>query len=203
MSNEDSVASVFEVDVAGHVMTVESEDGIHRCIRFGKPDSNMMSFRLITYPGGLTYTGDMGTYVFERTHDMFRFFRGRRINPDYWVQKCEAGEVREPSIKSMLDTIGLYVNEFAESYDLDEEAEAALLDEVRDDSVVNSIDAFIEWASSYRLDVDTPHGVETFDLPDIWEHTLTEYTYRFIWCLHAIVWGISVYDAMEAGGSDG
>lgn len=51
------------------------EDGIYRHIRFRQPGTMCMHFDLITWPGYLCYTGDMGTYVFTRLADMFEFFR--------------------------------------------------------------------------------------------------------------------------------
>ena len=39
----------------------------------------------------LFYTGDMGTFVFGQTiTNIFKFFQGDWINPDYWKEKCEA-----------------------------------------------------------------------------------------------------------------
>ena len=61
------------------------DNGVHRHIRFKKPGTMCMYFDLITYPGGLLYTGDMGTYVFVRLQDMFEFFR--TSNQDGWVKE--------------------------------------------------------------------------------------------------------------------
>lgn len=90
----------FERDVAAHQMTVLHEEGVYRHIRFGRPDSSSMHFDLITYPGYLVYSGDMGCYVFSRLRDMFEFFRTDRldtkdpsklhINRGYWSEKLEA-----------------------------------------------------------------------------------------------------------------
>ena len=68
----------FLRDVAEHTMTVIREDGVSRHIRFAKPGTSCMHFDLITWPGYLCYTGDMGTYVFQRLTDMFEFFRTDR-----------------------------------------------------------------------------------------------------------------------------
>lgn len=39
----------------------------------------------------LYYTGDFGTYVFGETIcNIFNFFKGERINKEYWKEKCEA-----------------------------------------------------------------------------------------------------------------
>lgn len=75
----------FLKDIAEHEMQVIMDNGVHRHIRFKKPGTMCMYFDLITYPGGLLYTGDMGTYVFVRLQDMFEFFR---TSPqDSWVKE--------------------------------------------------------------------------------------------------------------------
>jgi hypothetical protein len=33
---------------------------------------------------------------------------------------------------------------------------------------------------------------------DAWERSFDEYTFRFIWCLYAIVWTIREYDSLRA-----
>ena len=87
----------FLRDVAGHQMTVVRDDGIYRHVRFKKPDTICMHFDLITWPGYLCYTGDMGTYVFSRLRDMFDFFRRTKssdlfaLDHHYWAEKVEAG----------------------------------------------------------------------------------------------------------------
>lgn len=87
----------FERDIAEHQMRIIREDGVYRHIRFGQPGTRCMSFELITWPGNLCYTGDMGTYVFERTTDMFEFFRRGdhnrySIDMRYWAEKVTAGD---------------------------------------------------------------------------------------------------------------
>lgn len=94
----------FLRDVAKHEMTVIRDDGVHRHIRFKQPDSGMMFFDLITWPGFLCYCGDMGTYVFQRTQDMFGFFRknGRLdgIDRRYWPKRS-----RRPTAPELKSTV--------------------------------------------------------------------------------------------------
>lgn len=66
----------FLKDVAGHQMTVVSENGVHRHVRFKKPSTGNMHFDLITWPGYLAYSGDMAAQEFESS-DGFRF-------TDFW-----------------------------------------------------------------------------------------------------------------------
>lgn len=96
MRDTDTVQR-FESDIAEHQMTIIREDGVYRHIRFGQPGTRCMSFELITWPGNLCYTGDMGTYVFERTTDMFEFFRRPEhcrysVDMRYWAEKVTAGD---------------------------------------------------------------------------------------------------------------
>lgn len=91
----------FLEDVASHKLTVLLDDGLYRHIRLSKPGSGDQRFDLLTWPGHLCYTGDMGTFVFQRLDDMFEFFRTDRdyaksrgrelgINLGYWAQKLIA-----------------------------------------------------------------------------------------------------------------
>ncbi|RYG95492.1 MAG: hypothetical protein EON58_14030 [Alphaproteobacteria bacterium] len=36
---------------------------------------------------------------------------------------------------------------------------------------------------------------------DFWEHTLTDYTFHFMWCCNAIQWAIQQYDASKVSPS--
>jgi hypothetical protein len=93
----------FKKDVEKHVMTVIRDDGVYRHLRFQTPGSYCMGFDIVTWPGYLAYTGDMGAYVFTRLEDMFQFFRcaeGRnqyRIDLRYWAEKCECGGAADRS----------------------------------------------------------------------------------------------------------
>jgi hypothetical protein len=103
MSTETEVAARFAADVAQHQMTTLHDDGLYRHLRFmrvapspktSKPErSSSYWFELVTWPGSLTVNGDCGSFTFSRTEDMFEFFRGGRINPQYWAEKVR-GETR-------------------------------------------------------------------------------------------------------------
>jgi hypothetical protein len=82
-------------------MKVHRDDGIYRHLKFSRNGSNSYRFDLVTWPGYLSVTGDMGTWTFGRIADMFDFhgqpFRAARkflINPGYWSEKFEAGAGR-------------------------------------------------------------------------------------------------------------
>ena len=56
----------FKRDIAEHAVTVIRNDGVNRHIRLSKPGTGCYHFDLVTWPGILCYTGDMGTFVFQR-----------------------------------------------------------------------------------------------------------------------------------------
>jgi hypothetical protein len=186
----------FLKDVDKHQMTVLRDDGVHRHVRFRKPDSVNMAFELITWPGHLCYSGDMGTYVFRRLHDMFEFFRTDRlrqkydgrtliINLDYWSQKCIsvdcAGGIEEYSA----DKFRQRITEI-----LDENGASAELRQAVEDEVLSCAD--YSETEAYRAAEEFEHN--GFRFTDFWEVDLKEYSYRFVWCCYALAWGIQQYD---------
>lgn len=199
----------FLKDVAQHAMTVIRDDGLYRHLRFKAPSDYNMYFDLLTYPGGLLYRGDMGTFVFERLTDMFEFFRtgGARINPSYWSEKltaanrcrqnpveefCEARferEIKEHLLRWVRDN----------EYHTTREQRRELWDTVMDEVIGAEGDD-----GGHRKQIaanDFHHRVypgETFRFHDIWEHDFTEYTHGFLWCCYALVWGIQQYDLAKA-----
>lgn len=88
------VADRFARETKNHTMTVLRDDGLYRHLRFKAPDNGFYWFDLITWPGYLTFVGDGEGYVFTRIEDMFGFFRGSRINPQYWAEKVVDGRGR-------------------------------------------------------------------------------------------------------------
>ena len=103
MSTPDPIAERFARETAKHRMTVLHDDGLYRHLRFTemhlcndaewRTTNGFYWFDLITWPGSLTINGDCGTYTFSRITDMFEFFRGYGINPQYWAEKVQ-GETR-------------------------------------------------------------------------------------------------------------
>ncbi|SQC93443.1 Uncharacterised protein [Cedecea neteri] len=102
MSKRRDILTCFLRDVALHTLQIHRDDGLYRHLRFKRPGTNAYYFDIVTWPGYLTITGDMGTWTFSRVSDMFNFFMdshfGHRasfvINPGYWSEKFEAGAGR-------------------------------------------------------------------------------------------------------------
>ncbi|MYM81136.1 hypothetical protein GTP44_04075 [Duganella sp. FT50W] len=211
----------FLRDVADHKMIVIRDEGVNRHIRFKESSTNNQYFDLITWPGHLCYTGDMGTYVFQRTEDMFSFFRtdrdynrqrGRRIaiNPHYWTEKLiavhggrDGGKAMEYDEAQFRRVINQYRVDWmrgakAEGL-LDADGRRALWEAV-DDEVFGALeDGGVDralWAAhefSYR-DGDSTGSRDSWHFEELWEHRMKDYTFGMVWCLYALAWGIEQYD---------
>lgn len=213
----------FLRDVAQHEMIVIRDDGVNRHIRFKEPGTINQFFDLITWPGHLCYTGDMGTYVFQRTNDMFGFFRkgGRLdcIDHHYWAEKIQAADregVRKFSHPKFQEMVRSWVTDHEESYRPDEDdtdavaqhaaAYAELRSEV-DSEVANADD---NSTRCYDAAIDFRHNGDAwqefhgpgaeFEFSDVWDgfdFATSDYTFRFLWCCYALAWGIEKYDAAK------
>ena len=189
------VKNRFLDDVKEHQMTIIRNNGIDRHIRFRKQNTICYGFELITWDGHLCVTGDCGTYVFSRVKDMFSFFSNDKkelfINPHYWGEKllsvdktCGYKEYSQECFESS-------IRSYFDAWEFENENQQ---NEVWWDIKINVLphgcdgetrayDAANEYKSEYG-----------HEFSDFWECDLQDYTYHFIWCLYAIVWGIEKYD---------
>jgi hypothetical protein len=207
MTREICTKETFLRNVEKHQMSVLRDDGVYRHIRFAKPNDSDMYFDLITYPDGLLFTGDMGTYVFERKHDMFVFFRNGGypraerpdwdIKPGYWSEKlqavCRQGPgYEEFSAEAFEARVLQYVNDYVNDLDCEdeerEEKRAEIIESLHD--VLWDIDGKPEAVAYWQLS-ETEHS-EIF--ADFHEARCTEYAFHYLWGCYAIVWGIELYD---------
>jgi hypothetical protein len=222
---ETGALTHFENDTTDHQMTVLHDDGLYRHLRFKKSGTGMYWFDIVTWPGALTINGDMGTYTFSRDSDMFEFFRaGSRygINPDYWAEKIRCGQsasrdhVKEYSEDAFREHVAHHLDAVFDGY-LDDLADndgrelwPGLADELTDRLVENDDTYYEDGARQALADFEytvTGHGgVQTgrsgrriFTFDDTWEWDLRDYAYPYLWCCHAILWGIRQYDASRVG----
>lgn len=88
LTNEIRAENIAARFFADHRMTVLNDDGLYRHLRFANPKFHEYHFDLVTWPGHLAISGDIGANVFAREEDMIGFFAGAtRINPSYWSEK--------------------------------------------------------------------------------------------------------------------
>jgi hypothetical protein len=182
----------FAEATAGHQMQVLHDDGLYRHLRFRNPDRGEYWYDLITAPGTLTITGDMGDFLFRRVEDMFDFF-GRNsttINGHYWAQKVVAGITEE------FDADLYKQNLTQEFFDVIDSLSHADRDDLWSDiewlllsagSTESAYQAMSDWSDS------------RMPLEDSFETPVTSLSTTFLWCCWAIVAGISRYsDAKKA-----
>lgn len=201
----------FMKDVSSHEISILKDDGLYRHVRFQKPGTRIMQFDLITWPGYLCYCGDMGEFVFTRTADMFSFFRKpdahSGVDLQYWAEKCLAVDKCDGTKKYDPDKARQVIFEWMESWMNDQELEEgeeegsiivpAGLYEVRD-AVIDDILSRVDDGEYELRDAIRNFECNGFQFHDFWEADLTEYTYRFVWCCYALVWGIAQYDKAKA-----
>lgn len=205
MKDEKKVLNQFIRNVVAHSLSVVRDDGVYRHLRFQRPGTNSYYFDLVTWPGYLTVTGDMGTWTFSRTEDMFEFFTsahfGKResfqINPGYWSEKFEAGtghghhetpcyEFDEDSFDECLQE---WLTAYLEGCDDEDDAQQAKesIEELTGNGYRTEQDAF------YALkDACFPRNVSTYEIAEGMGQTMT-YSFHYLWICYAIVWGIERY----------
>jgi hypothetical protein len=190
----------FLKDVAQHKMEVLRDDGVYRHLRFKRPGSNNYYFNLVTWPGHLAISGDGGDFMFTRSHDMFRFFRPDDwekqkgdffINPGYWGEKCVARD-RGGMDEYRPETFKAQIADWCAD---DEEMTPELWNEIVSNVIRRADDGYHD-AVQAAMDFEDEDGHCYFQ--DFWERDCTEWTYTYLWCLYAIVWGIFQYDLEKA-----
>ncbi|MBN7120300.1 hypothetical protein BSU01_01020 [Erwinia billingiae] len=195
----------FIRDVSTHKVEVLREDGLYRHLRFARPKTNAYYFDIVTWPGYLVVTGDMGTWTFSRITDMFEFFTDKhfgrqdsfQINPGYWSEKFESGagggrydtpcyEFDERAFEQRLKAwLVEYLADCEDDYDR-EQAEDAVDNLVRE-GFQNA------WMAGQALnDADFPRDVNSWDILE-GMGSLQTYSHHYLWICYAIVWGIERY----------
>lgn len=189
----------FAGDTAQHQMIVLHDDGLYRHVRFAAPDHGFYWFDLVAWPGNLVINGDMEqTFAFSRTEDMFEFFRGSRINPGYWAEKLRAPRpdaVKEYSEDRFRERVLAEITDMAEAGEVPDGLTEAIRREVLENEGIGSEDLACAVLRDFEF--------EGFEFADVWEWDLTDWSYQFLWCCHAIRWGVSQYDAAKAGEAAG
>ena len=186
---------IFLNDIKEHQMIIKRDDNIGRHLSFRKPGTGCLSFDLVTWPGHLCYTGDMGTYVFKRLPDMFEFFRTKSneageisINSSYWAEKCIAIDHVAGITEYSKDKYRACIIATLDSDEVWPELRQAV-----ENGILNNIPD-----NEYEArEVINNFEYEGFTFQDFWERNLNEYTYHYTWCCFAIAWGVQKYDLFK------
>ncbi|WP_421565939.1 hypothetical protein [Ochrobactrum sp. EDr1-4] len=190
----------FKRDTKGHSMTVRMDNGVHRDLKFSYNNSSTYHFNITTWPGYLCISGDMGDYVFQRLTDMFEFFRGDAINPDYWAEKIQANNRRGGYERFSFDRLKEAVKTDFDQWEVPRRKKKAAWQAIEDKLFFymdpNDERGCIQSVMDYECSLTKQCFV------DFYEHNLKEYTHHFLWCCFAIQWAIKQYDAIHpTGGS--
>lgn len=185
------VAENFRRNFANHEMTTLHEDGLYRHLRFMANNRREFWFDIITWPGSLVIKGDMGSYMFSRTTDMFEFFGTGDINPGYWAEKTPSyghdALTKKWSPELFEKTVREVAQDYIDCYDV---------------SDINVFWAAVEgdvlWYTHDEYEAREAVRDFKFDgetiFEDSWEWDVTDYTYQYLWCCFAIVHAIKTYN---------
>jgi hypothetical protein len=199
----------FARDTASHEMTVLRDDGLYRHLRFQRTvtqedgtrkASSFYWFDLVTWPGCLAVNGDMESFLFSRVEDMFEFFRGHQSNPSYWAEKIRAGaEIKRYSEEQFREHVLDYFKDEVQYGSAPKGIGRAIREEVLGADEIAWEDGARQVLRDFRY---RPPGSDPDSAPwqfmDTWEWDLRDYTHQFLWCCHAIPWGIAQWDAARA-----
>lgn len=184
----------FAATTTQHAMTILRDDGVYRHLRFA-PGGQLAAYwyDLVTWPKHLVITGDMGTFMFARQHDMFTWFRqDLAVNAGYWAEKLQAGEAFQWSEDQFAEWVAEQVAAGKEAkpeleWDwIDAEIDACVMPPVvcSQHDAVAAIQDWNDWKESlcgFRFETDDCD----------WDDFRSDY----LWCCHAIKTGIARYDA--------
>ena len=195
----------FLDDVKHHELTIHQNNGVYRHLTFATPNDCNQHFNITTFPDHLVITGDMGTLVFSRLHDMFNFFRSDdlRINPDYWSEKIQSTTHEaqiasyskfdlEQAKKNAQEDLNTYLGD---NDDLSEEDRASLLEDFELE-ILRSEDEYeiVEAISNFNF--------KDFEFDEFRMDGFRVYTNSYIWLCYAIVWGIKKFDELNQDGKN-
>lgn len=140
LDNQAGALARFRADTARHQMEVLQNNGLYRHLKFSNGGSSVYRFDIVTWPGYLAITGDMGASVFTRLPDMLDFFRSAQrknespetltINSGYWAEKCEANDGEKKKFDEAL--FEQVVRDHFDSYMSEQDDEAEGFAEARD-----------------------------------------------------------------------
>lgn len=137
---EAQIAANAAKAFADHVVTVEHEHGLYRHYRCAKPGTGIYAFQIVTFPGRLIVSGDIGNVGWSRCPDMIEWAAGAVESIGYFAEKVwgsiptkewseeAAEEVIEEKYKNIVeDVAGFDAKEAAECVEKADEEKALLL----------------------------------------------------------------------------
>jgi len=175
---EQLVRESIARNMVNHVITMKRSDSLYRHYRCQTPGTWCFGFDIVTWPGSLCFTGDLGEYVFQREPDMIQFMGivcGKDpIDYHYAAEKCRASRdgLTEFSEQKFRSRVRERLRE--RPRDKDAKAKARVI-----------LDEFEEY--------NDPHGaVRAMYESGLWDGSdlpsVQTYTFGFVLCVNAIRW---------------
>lgn len=120
-----------------HKIDIQFDDaGNNRIIRLHKDDSYNDLIYITTWKNGLSYSGDLGSFIFSHPNapDMLRLFRGD-MSASYWRESLKAGQALEFDRDSGMELLKGHVMDWYKDLDEDQlrEFEQEDLEDMLDD----------------------------------------------------------------------
>lgn len=189
-SVEEVIKARIVNDLASHTITIRHEDGLYRHYRCSNGGSSNMYFDIVTWPGSLCFTGDMGDYLFQRTDDMIEFMRRSCMSYGYAAEKCVAygGRLKEFCEDRFEEILA---ERLAESLadGGDGTFRVVRRGKAENEDVAEAIEKIRQEYSEYNSPFDATKAMHESGLWDTSElPSCEEYTFHFLWCLHALKW---------------
>lgn len=219
MSTRRCTEEIFRNDVKRHEITVVWDRGVDRHLHFGVKGDPAMSYSLLTWQDHLCYTGDMGSFLFRKSGDMFDFFRFPRdygvlgINPEYWAEKLLAQDVPDGawgfSSNMFKKAVVEHIKGFFDDTPYEDQdrfkTERDCIEHARSIGLLDSMDEYESISMLRRVQdgefeglSDSLTGHYGVDFDDFFEDQIFDTpTYRFVWGCYAICWGIRQFDLMK------
>lgn len=195
----DKIHQRFINDISNHEMQILHEHEVYRHVMFKRPDTGCYHFSLITTPGTLLYTGDVGTFVFRRTRDMFQFFSKptssdvRHPDFSYWHEKLEAADKHDGSCSDSKEILFERLRDYLKDGDLcgaTMQQIKSFIDELESHSEDKHFVELYREADQFYIG---PNTRPEFHFSDLWDYNYKTFTDRFIWACYAIQWGVAKY----------
>lgn len=174
------VAADFASHTTDHELTILRDEGVYRHVRCREPGTGIWGWDIVTWPGYLAMSGDLGSWTFTRESDMLVDFFSGRVNVGYWLEKCVSWD-RHSHARGTVSA---------------ERVRTAAADHPDGDwthaiEVATEYDGTTEMSPVYEALMDV--------YPDAWEWTITEPDIHAVRALHAIAWTREHYLAHQSG----
>lgn len=198
---EPKSAERFSADTEGFEMAVLHDEGVYRHLRFKHSEQSMYWYDLVTWPGCLTFRGDMGTWTFARETDMVRSFFTEQgyANLSYWAEKLQGPDAgrraaQRFSPERFRERIRQEYRDHLQARGTSADADLwqDLQSTFMDDWAPQDEATCIATAVNYRWHAGLP---DAFTMKDAWEwgEGCMEWDYHFTWACQGIRAGLALY----------